>query len=127
MGNLKNLMYGLYYSYQQRVVFLPLLEVRAEASIKELAAQVKLTQTYGNDASFLVGAKYSFPIPARAAVCSFAMIKQDGTRVVGSVQEKLEARKTYDTAVSQGQQASLVEQQTPDGRFYFICVLGCFD
>ncbi|KAJ7917207.1 vault protein inter-alpha-trypsin domain-containing protein [Mycena leptocephala] len=114
MGNLKNLMYGLYYSYQQHVVFLPLLEVRAEASVKELAAQVKLTQTYGNDASFLVGAKYSFPIPARAAVCSFAMIKQDGTRVVGSVQEKLEARKTYDTAVSQGQQASLVEQQTPD-------------
>ncbi|KAJ7857608.1 hypothetical protein B0H13DRAFT_2356884 [Mycena leptocephala] len=42
------------------------------------------------------------------------MIKQDGTRVVGSVLEKQEARETYDTAVSQGQQASLMEQQTPD-------------
>ncbi|KAJ7260945.1 von Willebrand factor type A domain-containing protein [Mycena haematopus] len=42
------------------------------------------------------------------------MIKQDGTRVVGSVLEKQEARETYNTAVAQGQQASLVEQQTPD-------------
>ncbi|KAJ6542746.1 von Willebrand factor type A domain-containing protein [Mycena capillaripes] len=106
--------YGLYYYYQQRVVSLPLLGVRAEASIKELAAQVKLTQTYGNDATFPIEAKYSFPIPARASVCSFVMIKQDGTRVVGKVQEKQEARETYNTAVSQGQQASLMEQQTPD-------------
>ncbi|KAJ7789557.1 hypothetical protein B0H14DRAFT_3573281 [Mycena olivaceomarginata] len=48
------------------------------------------------------------------SVCSFVMIKQDGTRVVGSVLEKQEARETYDTAVAQGQQASLMEQQTPD-------------
>ncbi|KAJ7079774.1 von Willebrand factor type A domain-containing protein [Mycena belliarum] len=106
--------FGLYYYYQDRVVSLPLLNVRAEAGIKELAAQVKLTQTYGNDASFPIEAKYSFPIPARAAVCSFVMIKQDGTRVVGYVQEKEEARETYNTAVAQGQQASLMEQQTPD-------------
>ncbi|KAJ7875311.1 von Willebrand factor type A domain-containing protein [Mycena olivaceomarginata] len=95
-------------------VSLSLLGVRAEASIKELAAQVKLTQTYGNDATFPIEAKYSFPVPARASVCSFVMIKQDGTRVVGSVLEKQEARETYDTAVAQGQQASLMEQQTPD-------------
>ncbi|KAJ6476291.1 von Willebrand factor type A domain-containing protein, partial [Mycena sanguinolenta] len=106
--------YGLYYVYQHRFVSLPLLGVRAEASIKELAAQVKLTQTYGNDAGFPIEAKYTFPIPARASVCSFVMIKQDGTRVVGSVLEKQEARETYDTAVAQGQQASLAEQQTPD-------------
>ncbi|KAJ7657890.1 von Willebrand factor type A domain-containing protein, partial [Mycena polygramma] len=104
----------LYYYYQQRVVSLPLLGVRAEASIKELAAQVKLTQTYGNDATFSIEAMYSFPIPARASVCSFVMIKQDGTRVVGSVQEKQEARETYNAAVSQGQQASLMVQQSPD-------------
>ncbi|KAJ7088545.1 von Willebrand factor type A domain-containing protein, partial [Mycena crocata] len=93
---------------------MPLLNVSAQASIKELAAQVKLTQTYGNDRTFPIEATYSFPIPARAAVCSFVMIKQDGTRVVGSVLEKQEARETYSTALSQGQQASLMEQQTPD-------------
>ncbi|KAJ7468659.1 von Willebrand factor type A domain-containing protein, partial [Mycena latifolia] len=106
--------YGLYYYDQHRVVSLPLLSVRAEAGIKELAAQVKLTQTYGNDAAFPIEAKYSFPLPARAAVVSFVMIKQDGTRVVGSVLEKQEARETYTNAVAQGQQASLMEQQTPD-------------
>ncbi|KAJ7223099.1 vault protein inter-alpha-trypsin domain-containing protein [Mycena pura] len=106
--------FGLYYYYEQRLVSLPLLNVRAEASIKELAAQVQLTQTYANDATFPIEAKYSFPIPARAAVCSFVMIKQDGSRVVGIVQEKQEARETYNTAVAQGQQASLMEQQTPD-------------
>ncbi|KAJ7223096.1 vault protein inter-alpha-trypsin domain-containing protein [Mycena pura] len=105
---------GLYYYHEQRLVSLPLLNVRAEASIKELAAQVQLTQTYANDAKFPIEAKYSFPIPARAAVCSFVMIKQDGSRVVGIVQEKQEARETYITAVAQGQQASLMEQQTPD-------------
>ncbi|KAJ7619552.1 von Willebrand factor type A domain-containing protein [Roridomyces roridus] len=107
-------MYGLYYFFENRQVSLPLLNVRAEASIKELAAQVKLTQTYGNDATFPIEAKFSFPIPARAVVVAFCMIKQDGTRIVGSVMEKQEAKETYDTAVSQGQQASLMEQQTPD-------------
>ncbi|KAJ7619554.1 von Willebrand factor type A domain-containing protein, partial [Roridomyces roridus] len=107
-------MYGLYYFFENRQVSLPLLNVRAEASIKELAAQVKLTQTYGNDATFPIEAKFSFPIPARAVVAAFCMIKQDGTRIVGSVMEKQEAKETYDTAVSQGQQASLMEQQTPD-------------
>ncbi|KAF7350215.1 hypothetical protein MVEN_01324600 [Mycena venus] len=107
-------MHGLYYSYERRVVSLPLLGIRAEASLKELAAQVKLTQTYLNDASVPIQAKYSFPIPARAAVSSFAMIKQDGTQVIASVLEKFEARETYNTAVSRGQQAALMEQQTSD-------------
>ncbi|KAJ7735611.1 vault protein inter-alpha-trypsin domain-containing protein [Mycena maculata] len=88
--------------------------LRLEASIKELAAQVKLTQTYGNDAALPIAATYSFPIPVRAVVCSFVMIKQGGTRVVGRVQEKEEARKTYDAAIVQGQQVSLMEQQHPD-------------
>ncbi|KAJ6482948.1 von Willebrand factor type A domain-containing protein, partial [Mycena vitilis] len=107
---------GLYYVEHQRgAIALPLLDVSVEASIKELAAQVKLTQTYGNNASLPIEAVYAFPVPARAAVCSFVMIKQDGSRVVGSVQEKQEARETYNAAVSQGKQASLMEQQTPDG------------
>ncbi|KAJ6468132.1 von Willebrand factor type A domain-containing protein [Mycena vitilis] len=108
-------MFGLYYSDVQRLaVSLPLLSVRAEASIKELAAHVNLTQTYRNDATFPIEGKYSFPVPARAAVSSFVMVKQDGTRVVGSVLEKMEARKTYEAAVAEGQLASLMEQATPD-------------
>ncbi|KAF7320964.1 hypothetical protein HMN09_00183200 [Mycena chlorophos] len=106
--------FGLCYRHEHSVIALPLLNVRADATIKELAAQVKLTQTYANDADVPIEATYAFPIPARAAVCSFVMVKQDGTRVVGIVQEKQEARKTYETAVAAGQRASLLEQQTPD-------------
>ncbi|KAJ7352653.1 von Willebrand factor type A domain-containing protein [Mycena albidolilacea] len=107
-------MIGLYYYLERRPIALPLLNVSTEAAIKELAAQVKLTQTYGNDANFPIEAVYAFPVPARAAVCSFVMIKHDGTRVAGLVQEKQEARETYHTAITQGRQASLMEQQTPD-------------
>ncbi|KAJ7152012.1 von Willebrand factor type A domain-containing protein [Mycena filopes] len=107
-------MYGLYYIHQGRPVSLPLLGVRAEATLKELAAQVKLTQAYGNDAKFPIEAIYSFAIPARASVFGFVMIKQNGSRIVGKVLEKVAARKTYDTAVAKGQQTSLMEQQTND-------------
>jgi Ca-activated chloride channel family protein len=107
--------WGLYYSFENRTISLPLLHVKAAASLKELAAQVKLTQTYLNDSDVALDAAYSFPIPARAAVCSFVMIKQDETRVVGHVQEKGEAREIYESAVAQGKQAALMEQQTPDG------------
>ncbi|KAJ7041174.1 von Willebrand factor type A domain-containing protein [Mycena alexandri] len=106
--------WGLYYTSENRIIPLPLLHVHAGANIKELAAEVKLTQTYSNDTGSTREVGYSFPIPARAVVCSFVMIKQDGTRVIGLVQEKGEARETYDAAVSQGQQAALMEQQTPD-------------
>ncbi|KAJ6542707.1 von Willebrand factor type A domain-containing protein [Mycena capillaripes] len=108
--------WGLYYYAldSRSLVSLPLLNVCVAASIKELAAQVKLTHTYGNDADFAIEAFYSFPIPARAVVCSFVMIKQDGTRVVGRVEEKVEARETYEVAVSEGKQAALMEQETSD-------------
>ncbi|KAF8125680.1 von Willebrand factor type A domain-containing protein [Mycena galopus ATCC 62051] len=106
--------WGLCYSVDNRIVSLPLLHVKAVASLKELAAQVKITQTYTNDTDAALEAIYSFPIPARAAVCSFVMIKQDETRVVGHVHEKGEAREIYESVVAQGKQAALMEQQTSD-------------
>ncbi|KAJ7145812.1 vault protein inter-alpha-trypsin domain-containing protein [Mycena epipterygia] len=109
-----HLPWGLYYFYDNRFTPLPLLRVRAAASIKELAAEVKLTHTYANDTEVALQASYSFPIPAQAAVLSFAMIKEDGTRVIGYVEGTAEATEIYQSAVMQGQQAALVEQQTPD-------------
>ncbi|KAF9015797.1 hypothetical protein BDZ89DRAFT_906600, partial [Hymenopellis radicata] len=92
----------------------PLLQVSATATVKELGAQVKLTQKFVNDATIPIEAVYSFLVPARAAVCHFIMVKQDGTRVQGLVQEKSEARETYDAALAEGKTVSLATQQTPD-------------
>ncbi|KAJ7584986.1 von Willebrand factor type A domain-containing protein, partial [Mycena floridula] len=106
--------WGLGYYVNHQIVSLPLLDVNATVSIKDLAAQVKLVQAFTNEAAISVDAMYSFPVPARAAVSGFTLIKEDGTRVLGIVQEKAEAQKTYDDAVSEGKLASLMVQQTPD-------------
>ncbi|KAJ7143287.1 von Willebrand factor type A domain-containing protein [Mycena crocata] len=106
--------WGLHYSHNHLTISLPLVKAHAAATIKELAAQVKLTHIYSNDTDLAPEASYSFPIPARASVFSFAMIKQDGTRVIGKVGEKMEARDIYRSAVAQGKRAALMEQQTPD-------------
>lgn len=109
-----------HHEHHMNVVSLPLLHVSAVATIKELDAQVKLTQRFLNDATIPIEAVYSFPVPARAAVCGFTMVKQDGTRVSSIVQGRAEARETYDTALAEGKTASLAVQQTPDGKvFYF--------
>ncbi|KAF7345101.1 hypothetical protein MVEN_01673800 [Mycena venus] len=104
--------YGLYYSFGSRAVSFSLLHVHVAANIKELVAEVKLTHTYLNDTAVSRKAAYSFPISARSSVCSFLIIKQDGTRVVFHVQEKGEAREM----AMQGTQAALMGQQTPDVR-----------
>ncbi len=107
--------FGLGYFYEQKFIALPLRHARANVTIKEIGAQVKLMQTFVNDWMIPIEAVYVFPVPSRAAVSGFVMIKQDGTRVVGVVQEKTEAKATYDAAITQGQTASLMRQETPDG------------
>ncbi|KAF7373315.1 hypothetical protein MSAN_00541000 [Mycena sanguinolenta] len=89
------MIFGLYYTKHQPVS-LPLLNVNAEANIKELAAQVKLTQTYGNDAGF--------PVEA-------VRTEQE---LLDTFRKRRRPGETYNTAVTQGRQAALMEQQTPD-------------
>ncbi|KAJ7869675.1 hypothetical protein B0H13DRAFT_2350826 [Mycena leptocephala] len=63
------LLHGLHYYDRQRLISLPLLAVRVVANVKELAAEVKLTQTYGGTTlSRPIEAIYAFPIPAQATV-----------------------------------------------------------
>ena len=108
--------YGLFYLLQTHHTPVPLLEVRAKAIIKDLAASVQLSQVFTNESADTIECTYFFPIPARAAVYSFHLVKEDGTKVVGIVQEKEEARETYNQAVSEGKLASLMEQETPDSK-----------
>ncbi|KAF7320938.1 hypothetical protein HMN09_00180500 [Mycena chlorophos] len=108
--------WGLYYFPVGRgLVSIPLLSVSVAATIKDLTAQVKITQTFAHEyePAEAVDATYSLPIPARAAVCSF-VLKQEDRKVVGHVEGKKEAKEKYDEAVSQGKTAALLEQTTPD-------------
>jgi hypothetical protein len=44
---------------------------------------------------------YELPLDANSAVCSF-VAEIDGTKVVGQVKEKKEAREIYDDAIAEG-------------------------
>jgi hypothetical protein len=54
-----------------------------------------------------------FPLDNRAAVCAFE-VEIDGKVTKGEVQEKEQARATYDAAVASGQGAQLLEQKRAD-------------
>ena len=114
--------YGLYYLFQDTHVPISLLDVDATATLKDLSAQVTLKQRYQLPATapHAFDASYTFPIPARAAVSSFVLVKEDGSRVVGLVQEKAEAKAMYDAAVQSGELASLMVQDSPDGEWSLL-------
>lgn len=59
-------------------------------------------------------AKYVFPVPARAAICGFEMIAEDGTVITALVKEKEEAYIDFKEALHQGYMAGLVEHVTDD-------------
>ncbi|KAI5481409.1 hypothetical protein MNV49_004165 [Pseudohyphozyma bogoriensis] len=111
--------HGLYFVHSHSTIALPLVNVDATATMSELSARVSLVQTYHHaETSYgTIEARYTFPLPARAAVGgegAFRMVKEDGTVVVGVVKEKQEAKETYDKAVKDGKLAAIMDQATPD-------------
>ena len=54
-----------------------------------------------------------FPLDERAAVCGFE-VEIDGVVTKGVVQEKQQARNTYERAIQQGDSAQLLEQKRSD-------------
>jgi len=75
--------------------------------------RARVTQKFINTSQNRVEAIYLFPLPDEAAVDRLVMII--GGRVIeGKVQEKQQARRTYETAKQAGQKAALIEQQRPN-------------
>ncbi len=92
---------------------LPLKSVDASIEIVGTLTQVELVQTYANVGSEPIEAVYVFPGSTRSAVSALTM--RVGDRVVEAViQEKAKARRTYETAKSEGKTASLLEQHRPN-------------
>lgn len=91
---------------------LPLKALRIGARIVGTFAHTTLTQTFVNNAGVPVEATYIFPLPDRAAVTRFVM-EVAGRRVEGDLQERHQARQTYDRAIAQGKRASIAEEERP--------------
>lgn len=108
-------MYGMISIINDEMITLPLLTVRSIVTLNDISASVLLTQTYLNNSLESLEVTYKFPIPDRAVVNSFTMIKSNGSRIVGIVEGKDEAKIIYDEAVNQGKLSSLMELVHEDG------------
>ncbi|XP_052527246.1 protein mono-ADP-ribosyltransferase PARP4 isoform X2 [Tympanuchus pallidicinctus] len=98
----------------------PLESVHIKARIIDFVAQVVMFQTYTNQNSSPIEAKYVFPLDDKAAVCGFEAFV-NGTHIIGQVKEKQQAHREYRRAISEGDGAYLLDQDAPD---IFVITVG---
>jgi Ca-activated chloride channel family protein len=92
---------------------LPLKDTRAQIDVSGVIADVKVTQTYRNEGSRPINARYVFPASTRAAV--YAMRMKIGNEViVAKIKEREKAKQEFDKAKEEGKSASLLEQDRPN-------------
>jgi Ca-activated chloride channel family protein len=91
----------------------PTVETEVAIHVTGMIARTRVTQAFHNPGDAFVEGVYVFPLPENAAVDHLQM--RVGERVIeGRIQEKEEARRTYETAKREGRKAALVEQQRPN-------------
>ncbi len=95
------------------VIAMPLVSTEVDIHVTGPIARTSVHQTFQNDSDQWVEALYLFPLPENAAVDQMKLII--GDRVIeGDIQEKEEAKKTYEKAKREGYKAALVEQHRPN-------------
>jgi Ca-activated chloride channel homolog len=87
-------------------------EVRAEASINDLLAEVTVAQRYRNPEDTNIEAVYTFPLPLDGVLLGFEVEIGD-RKLVGTVVEKSDAERRYEDAITDGDAAVLLEQSEP--------------
>jgi Ca-activated chloride channel homolog len=92
---------------------LPLKDTRVQIDVSGVIADVKVLQTYRNEGSRPINARYVFPASTRAAV--YAMRMRIGDQViVAKIKEREQAKQEFDKAKEEGKSASLLEQNRPN-------------
>jgi Ca-activated chloride channel family protein len=84
-----------------------------KAQISGFLSRVVVTQEFENPFKEKIEAVYTFPLPQNAAVDDMTMIVGDRT-VRGKVLRREEAQAVYEAAKSNGQTASLLDQERPN-------------
>ncbi|XP_078003037.1 von Willebrand factor A domain-containing protein 5A-like isoform X2 [Phascolarctos cinereus] len=100
----------------------PLKSISVAVSICEFVADVSASLDYKNEEAAPVEAFFVFPMDEDSAVYSFQAVV-DGKSIVAEIQEKQQAQENYEDAISQGQQAFLLEQDSSSGDI-FSCSIG---
>ena len=91
----------------------PTVETEVAIQVNGVIARTRLSQVFHNPGSEFVEGIYVFPLPEKAAV-DHLWIRIGERAIEGVIQEKEEARKTYEKAKTEGRKAALVEQQRPN-------------
>ncbi|XP_011365512.1 von Willebrand factor A domain-containing protein 5A isoform X1 [Pteropus vampyrus] len=100
----------------------PLKSISVTLSICEFVAGVSATLNYENEEKVPLEAFFVFPMDEDSAVYSFeAMV--DGKKIMAELQDKMKAHTNYENAISQGQQAFLLEEDKCS-RDVFCCNVG---
>ncbi|MGF1626555.1 MAG: marine proteobacterial sortase target protein [Alphaproteobacteria bacterium] len=91
----------------------PTVDTQVEIEVHGLIVRTTVTQTFENPGDYWTEAIYVYPLPEDAAVDRLQMTV--GERVVaGRIDTRAAAREAYETALQDGRQASLVEQERPN-------------
>src|SRR3981081_3321874 len=91
----------------------PLKHTDVKAEISGFLSRVVVTQEFENSFNEKIEAVYVFPLPQHAAVDNMTMTGGDRT-VRGKTLRREEAQAVYDAAKSNGQVASLLDQERPN-------------
>ncbi|XP_073467428.1 von Willebrand factor A domain-containing protein 5A-like [Aquarana catesbeiana] len=100
----------------------PLQVIWVDVQVKGFVADVSATLKYKNKEEKAVEAVFVFPMDEDSAVYSFEATIE-GKKIVADLQEKKEAHKTYDEAISRGEQAFLLEEDESSADI-FRCSVG---
>ena len=100
---------------------IPLESINIHVDVQGFTAHVVASMKYTNKEENPIEAVYIFPLDEQAAVCGF-QATIDGRTIIAEVQEKQEARDTYDDAISSGQSAFLLEESDESSDIFQISV-----
>src|SRR6266550_4709561 len=91
----------------------PLKHTDVKAEITGFLSRVTLTQEFENPFKEKIEAVYVFPLPQNAAVDDMTMVVGERS-VRGKILRREEAQAVYEAAKSNGQTASLLDQERPN-------------
>jgi len=90
-----------------------LKETKVHLEVTGSVLHAEVEQVFFNHTDSVLEVIYTFPLPGNATVTSMEMVTDE--QVVSSVvQEKAEARRTFEAATSSGRQAALLEKDSAD-------------
>lgn len=100
-------------SENTKVDTFPLKETKVTTNINGTIAETFVIQTYTNEGTSPLNARYVFPASTKVTVHGMKMTI--GNQVItAQIKEREEAREEYEEAKSEGKSASLLEQQRPN-------------